>query len=612
MNRPLGLGESFQNGGLVAYQGLSETALGYLCHNAPVPVGGYVSIWLYGTHNGVVPVPTDVRLTRAERRVLPTDDYTLDVRVHSEWRPGQLRHAIVLVSTTSRIIQGWDVEFDISGGAYISAVDIGKVVQTTSSSALFTYTPGEHRVWHYGQELHLGMSGTTSPGTSVSIENVVVFERVAVPYGGWPDWVPETPGNGNGGGNNGGGGNGGNNGAGNGGNNGGGGNNSGGNNGVGGGEPDPQPTPIPDLSMREFTIDDIAYSEIHEYFRYVKGEVIVTAVLNASYGAVYALMAEHGGEIVGYLSVPNVYQVYFGTAMPEADLWALIDIFNAHESVVLATLNLVSISDDEPADHTPLMVDDYADALPMFISMSPYLIPPGALWADEWDDYRAGMAGGINWGMEAIDAPRAWYLVERYRQRSVSVGILDTGFDYRHEDVTFADLFNNEGLTPGDRSHGIQVAGIIGAGTSENNIGINGLLSGVDLYGFVVGSVREDSDSHIHSIFQYKRALATSFSRGANIVNVSMGTAVPFSGAHRYIRPYQIESLREEGMAFGVFLQQYLNLDPAFEFVIVASAGNASRPGAKLDTGFNGLFTNIPRAIFPDVYDRIIRCKVPD
>ncbi|MCL2357994.1 MAG: cellulose-binding domain-containing protein, partial [Defluviitaleaceae bacterium] len=248
VNRPLGLGESFQNGGLVAYQGLSETAIVYLCHNAPVPVGGYVSIWLYGTHNGVVPIPTDVRLTRAERRVVPTDDYTLDVRVHSEWGPGQLRHAIVLVSTTSRIIQGWDVEFDISGGAYISAVDIGNVVQTTSSSALFTYTPGEHRVWHYGQELHLGMSGTTSPGTSVQIENVVVFERVAVPYGGWPDWIPETPGNGNGGGNggnngggnNGGGGNGGSpgNGGGTGNNNGGGGNN-------GGGEPQPTPTPSP-------------------------------------------------------------------------------------------------------------------------------------------------------------------------------------------------------------------------------------------------------------------------------------------------------------------------------------------------------------------------------
>ncbi|MCL2224653.1 MAG: cellulose binding domain-containing protein [Defluviitaleaceae bacterium] len=191
MNRPMGLGANFHNGGRVAYQGSSETTIGYLDHNAPIPAGGFISIWLYGsTLNGVVPIPTDYRLTRAERRVVPTEDYTLDVRVHSEWEPGQLRHAIVLRNRANRFIQGWEVEFDIIGGAEITASDIWRFEQSSRCSAMLTYILGTHRVWHHGQELHLGMSGTTNPGTRVNIENVVVFERVAVPYGGWEDWAP--------------------------------------------------------------------------------------------------------------------------------------------------------------------------------------------------------------------------------------------------------------------------------------------------------------------------------------------------------------------------------------------------------------------------------------
>jgi hypothetical protein len=421
MNRPMGLGANFQNGGLVAYQGQSETTIGFLDHNAPVPVGGSVSIWLYGTHSGVVPIPTDFRLTRAERRVIPTTDYSLDIRVHSEWNPGYLRHAIVLVNTTNRVIQGWEVEFDIIGGANIAAVDIGNVAQTTSSSALFTYTPGTHRSWHPGQELHLGMTGITTPGTTVSITNVVVYERVAVPYGGWEDWIP-TPPNGNDNGDNG--------------------YNNGGNGYDDNDYPiEPQPTPHPmGMSMRDYTLDDIAVSELHEALMFVKGEIIISAELGAPFSELYNLFASHEGEIVGFLPMTNDYQVYFGRETTEAELWELVEIIDSHEMVILATLNLVSMSEvpEQPEVGVGEGMIGFAPFAANARSTDERLLFPiaapelGSRYADHWADYRPwdaeiSSAGRRNWAMQVIDAPLAWGLMRDMDSEpySVTIGVID-------------------------------------------------------------------------------------------------------------------------------------------------------------------------------------------
>jgi len=238
MNRPMGLPADWINGGFVAYQNASETVIGYLCHNAPIPPGGSISLWLFGENtNGNVPIPTDFRLTPMSRRVVPVDDYTMSIARHNQWEPFQFNHAIVLQNISNRIIRGYEVEFEIAGGADITRVDIGNIVQTTSGAALITYTPGTHRSWHLGEVHHLGMTGTAHTA-SISIENVVVWERIAVQYGMWPDWTPPpVDWDNNNGGNNGNGGNGNN-----------GGNNNGGdndNNDNGGGEPPTPPRRFP-------------------------------------------------------------------------------------------------------------------------------------------------------------------------------------------------------------------------------------------------------------------------------------------------------------------------------------------------------------------------------
>ena len=383
----------------------------------------------------------------------------------------------------------------------------------------------------------------------------------------------------------------------------GGGGNNGGSPGNGGNEP--MPTPIPDFSIREFAAEDIAYSNIYESFRFVKGEILIYAMLDASYGAVHELVTHHDGEIVGYLSVPNVYQVYFGSGMEEPELLALIDFFNAHELVVFAVLNLVSEMDssipDMPAYSQPMGI------APMAIAPLPDWLPDAMLWQNHWYDYFQGKAGGLNWGVEAISAPSAWeYMSGLGREIStVTVGAVDSGFCRQHTNLSINYVFGEgENL-----SHGTSVMGVIGASANNNdgeNDGIIGLLWDVNLYGYTF------SGGNIYSLFRKQRALALLFSEGSNIINVSLGHGEHFANLTPVQRqPHEIEYLIQEGLAMRAFLQQYVYLN--HDFVIIQSAGNESRTtfgGAEMtravDARYNGFFTNVTRDSFPHVYGRIL------
>ena len=195
-NSNLGLGPTgIGSGGRLAFQNAYETVISYLDWNYRIPAGGSVTLWLNGSHTGVAPVPTAYRLNIAELQLVPTSDYSIDIRVHSEW-DDRFDHAISLVNTTNRVIQGWQVAFDISGGAWVEYCPIADVVQTTSGSALLVYRPGSGQSWHPGMNLYLQVMGTRNVNEAVEISNVRVYERVAAPYGGWgtgPNLIPQPP-----------------------------------------------------------------------------------------------------------------------------------------------------------------------------------------------------------------------------------------------------------------------------------------------------------------------------------------------------------------------------------------------------------------------------------
>jgi len=197
MNRPLGLneptawGESWQNNGLFVYQDFSETTIRNLGHQAPVMPGESVEIHTYSNSQQFY-MPTDFRLRAAERRLVPMQDRTYEVLVHSEWG-NNFNHAISIVNTSNRAIQNWEIHFGVLGGGMsIDSAPNAEIVQTTSGSAILLYVPGGGQVLHPGQNLHMGMIGTFVPGSTIT--NVRIYERIGTAYGGWPDFVPGQPG----------------------------------------------------------------------------------------------------------------------------------------------------------------------------------------------------------------------------------------------------------------------------------------------------------------------------------------------------------------------------------------------------------------------------------
>ncbi|MCL1862357.1 MAG: cellulose binding domain-containing protein [Defluviitaleaceae bacterium] len=131
LNRDMGLTANAQ-GAWLAHQNGGVTTLGYMDSNSYIPAGGSVSIWLTNTStNGVVPVPTDFRLTQATRRRVPSEDYTYSVNPHSEWNPYRFGLGLSTVNTSNRVIQGWELEFNING-----------IVETTSIGTLTYVSTG--------------------------------------------------------------------------------------------------------------------------------------------------------------------------------------------------------------------------------------------------------------------------------------------------------------------------------------------------------------------------------------------------------------------------------------------------------------------------------------
>lgn len=85
-----------------------------------------------------------------------------------------------------------------------------------------------------------------------------------------------------------------------------------------------------------------------------------------------------------------------------------------------------------------------------------------------------------DWGVAAIHAEHAW---KKTRGMGVKVGVLDTGVDFSHPDLT-ANIDAVQVRTPNHLAtpHGTHVAGIIGA--IDNGFGVVGVAPGCTLYSY--------------------------------------------------------------------------------------------------------------------------------
>lgn len=309
-----------------------------------------------------------------------------------------------------------------------------------------------------------------------------------------------------------------------------------------------------------------------ETYKFVKGELLISAKLSTAYFEMENLVAMYGGTIVGYLEIPNSYQVYFEAADTEQSLDNLINIFNDSNLVDHICKNFVFKVTDES-----------------------YIPTTDLEWANEWEDYKRGEVGGTNWGMEAIKAPEAWKYNDKMSE--ITIGIIDAGFNEGHEDLPNLETIDNDPRY--DQKHGTHVTGIIGAGF-DNGIGVTGLVAKVKLVGFSENGSKVAGNGE-YSLARKEYSIDSLLQRGIKLINCSRGLLnYPLNNPHELRLSYELQEERDK---LTEILSKYR--DQGYDFLIINSAGNDSlgTEGRWVHTGYKGYFANITDE---DLKDRII------
>ena len=219
--------------------------------------------------------------------------------------------------------------------------------------------------------------------------------------------------------------------------------------------------------------------------------------------------------------------------------------------------------------------------------------------------YDEGKPGGNNWWAECIGAYTAWGLKSSVTDH-VIVGIIDDGFNFRHEDLqgkTSTILKTSSGedrdvvnwnhvlsvknewySTFGD--HGTHVTGIIGA--VNNNIGIRGVADDAQL---LVASWRlENGTNNALSSGEYVAMEEEMIARGAKVVNNSWGQHVTSDADLNELRSYdEYTAKTTANMIIGMLEKGYT------QFLFVKSAGNGLNNAGEigLDSCYSGFFASV-------------------
>ena len=325
----------------------------------------------------------------------------------------------------------------------------------------------------------------------------------------------------------------------------------------GNGTPDP-PIIGPDQDVGEITYTAPAEENIEEdvtsegsYF--VNNEILLTAVEDVTKAEITALVRPYNGTIVGYIELTNDCQIRFNQVYTIDELQNIVDELKLNEKVEDASIHYL----DETASNA---------------------IPNDSEWVSE--EWSTEFPEGKNWGVEAIDAMGAWDY--RSQMQDVRVGIIDDMFDTNHEDLNFAQVWNNPDNI--SNSHGTHVAGTIAA-KYDNGIGVAGVAPTAKLYVYSLEGQRTDSTVVAHSdlvgYMEWKYALAKLITSNCRVINVSRGLTYP-----------NAKDSRQNAEIFSPYLKKLL--DKGYDFLIVQSAGNTPK-GQILPSNAtkNGIFCGI-------------------
>lgn len=288
------------------------------------------------------------------------------------------------------------------------------------------------------------------------------------------------------------------------------------------------------------------------------------------------------GKVVGKLPIVNQYQIQIAeSSLSQIEL--LCDKLMKKESVVFATYDAVTLNSNQALPNDPWEKDTFS----------------------EKQDWNEATPAGNNWWAEAVYAPTAWKYNDRMEK--ISVGVIDSGVDYEHEDlkniVKFVSPVNNKD------DHGTHVCGIIAA-EANNEKGITGLLWNADLLTWDIQlrdsekKTLENNNETWSTESQLYGGFVILLQKGAKVINLSQGKSGSDVNSDDFIS--------REGRVASQYM--YMMLKNQYDFVVVQAAGNGDRNHISVDAAFSGGFSSINRdncrhddiITVDDIIDRII------
>lgn len=316
---------------------------------------------------------------------------------------------------------------------------------------------------------------------------------------------------------------------------------------------------IPRSDFLEET-DSENVAPIDESSGYVQDTILLFFAEEAGFFKKLDALHETGGITIG--SMPDMNLCVIKTRRMSFDeINAYCENLMEHEAVALATICPVHRIEEQYTPNDPFTDYDW--------------------YTEEWNEK---FPDGNNWWIEAIDARSAWGYNSLYEH--IDIGVVDGGFDLKHEDLKGKITFPSKSEESRNRSnyHGTHVAGIISA-NADNGVGISGVCQNAEL--ICVDWTPSDGQLWIPDaavLFGFGKVVKA----GAKVVNLSIGiSGSVISGKKSF--PAIVNLF--DAMIYSYSMDSLLN--KGYDFVVVQSAGNGNDDGHAISASQNGVFCGI-------------------
>lgn len=353
--------------------------------------------------------------------------------------------------------------------------------------------------------------------------------------------------------------------------------------------PIPSFTGTPNTSFRDYKISDRINGSVA---RYVEGEIVVK-IKNK----------DNLQELINFAKNKKYSVVFIGNT---GDLTVTLQTKEKN------TTKIYSIVDD-------LSLAPYIESASLNYVFQNNSIkrPSDPVWLDLTGD-KTWNLNSIKWG-GALDA-----IASSKDMASISIGILDAGFAYSHEDLNYNHALQSYKLSDLEihkLDHGTHVAGTISA--AWNNSGISGLTFGNNIFTSIIGSL-EDQWSSIGGYF---------YDSNVRVINESLGN-VTCSRDYKYkpacddyTSSVEVDIVKQA----NIFLENTAKEISKYESngklspLFVHSAGNdgqsywgqkddasAATPTKKVTADYNGIYAGLISKATPitkeqiDAYNKVV------